>query len=163
MCQIVCYLRQICMMPAAIVPASVHVSLFWHVQSHVAMQSWLFVYRYDVLLQANQPVGNYWINVLAKNATRTGSPGGYGVLRYAGANLTLPSAPILQPESIPGWDFGTLDEVNICLDSLQPIAKMLHTSVHLSHEPSCLSDQLCCDNVFATSLNIRTLGGFLTQ
>ena len=120
------------------------------------MQSWVFVCRYDVLLQASQPVGNYWINVLAKNATRTGSPGGYGVLRYAGANLTLPSAPILQPESIPGWDFGTLDKVNICLDSLQPI--MLHTSLHLSHEPSCLLDQLCCDNMITTPLNPRTLG-----
>ena len=64
-----------------------------------------------MLLQANQPKGNYWINALAVNATRVGSPGGYGVLRYAGASLTLPTTPILQPESVPAWSFGTVSAV----------------------------------------------------
>ena len=67
--------------------------------------------RYDILLQANQPVGNYWIIVMAVNSTRTGSPAGYGVLRYASANQTLPSDPILQPESLPAWSFGTVSAV----------------------------------------------------
>ncbi len=75
--------------------------------------TWAACCRYDVLLQANQPRGNYWINALAVNATRVGSPGGYGVLRYAGANATLPSDPILQPESIPAWSFGTVSAVGM--------------------------------------------------
>ena len=67
--------------------------------------------RYDVLLQANQPPGNYWINALAQNATRTGSPGGYGVLRYTGVNATLPTDSILQPESAPAWSPSTVSAV----------------------------------------------------
>ncbi len=64
-----------------------------------------------MLLQANQPKGNYWISALAQNSTRIGSPGGYGVLRYADADLTLPTDPILQPESAPPWTFGTVAAV----------------------------------------------------
>ena len=69
--------------------------------------------RYDVLLHANQPPGNYWISALAQNATRVGSPGGYGVLRYAGAPSALPSEPIAQPESIPAWTFGVVQAVGL--------------------------------------------------
>ena len=70
-------------------------------------------YRYDVLLHANQPPRNYWISALAQNATRTGSPGGYGVLRYADAPSALPSEPIMQPESIPAWTFGVVHAVGL--------------------------------------------------
>ena len=57
-------------------------------------------------------MGNYWLSALVVNATRTGSPAGYGVLRYAGANASaLPSDPILQPESVPAWTFGTVSKV----------------------------------------------------
>lgn len=68
--------------------------------------------RYDVLLKADKPVGNYWLTALVVNSTRIGSPAGYGVLRYAGANETLlPWEPILQPESLPAWTFGTVSKV----------------------------------------------------
>lgn len=33
------------------------------------------------------------------------------MLRYAGASLTLPTTPILQPESVPAWSFGTVSAV----------------------------------------------------
>ncbi|CAL8462933.1 g2467 [Coccomyxa elongata] len=70
--------------------------------------------RYDVLLKADRPVGNYWLTALVVNSTRTGSPAGYGVLRYAGANESLlPWEPILQPESVPAWTFGTVSKITL--------------------------------------------------
>ena len=69
-------------------------------------------FRYDVLLEANQPAGNYWINVLATNTTRVGAPGGYGVLRYADADEALPPDPIMQPESAPMWGLETFEAVS---------------------------------------------------
>ena len=69
--------------------------------------------RYDVLLHANQAPRNYWISALAQNATRVGSPGGYGVLRYAGAPSALPSELTVQPESIPAWTFGVVHAVGL--------------------------------------------------
>ena len=74
--------------------------------------------RYDILLNATQPIGNYWINVLAEKGSRVGSPGGYGVLRYAGSNVTLPTSPIAQPESISGWSSSTLNNVSSSCDLL---------------------------------------------
>ena len=68
--------------------------------------------RYDVLLKADRPVGNYWLSAVVVNATRTGSPAGYGVLRYVGANASmLPTDPIPQPESVAPWTFGTVSKV----------------------------------------------------
>eukprot|EP00884_Botryococcus_braunii_P020031 jgi/Botrbrau1/6711/Bobra.0324s0002.1 len=58
--------------------------------------------RYDVLLKADQPVDNYWIFVQMQY--RVGSPGGYGVLRYKGAdNETLPTSDPPQPDTFPPW------------------------------------------------------------
>ena len=68
--------------------------------------------RYDVLLKADQPVGNYWLSAVVVNGSRTGSPAGYGVLRYAGAdNGSLPEQPPPQPESVAPWDLSTYQKV----------------------------------------------------
>jgi hypothetical protein len=69
-----------------------------------------------VLLKADQPVGNYWLDVVVVNGTRTGSPAGYGVLRYVGANATmLPQEPILQPETVPAWPLSFYKQVNCAI------------------------------------------------
>jgi Multicopper oxidase len=67
------------------------------------------LYRYDVLLKADQPVGSYWIT--AQVQFRTGSPSGYGVLRYKGANDSLPSSPSPPPDTFPPWTLDELQEV----------------------------------------------------
>ena len=60
--------------------------------------------RYDVLLKADQPPSAYWLSAVVVNGTRTGSPAGYGVLRYAGVNSSeLPTQPLLQPETVKPW------------------------------------------------------------
>ena len=41
-----------------------------------------------------------------------GAPGGYGVLRYAGANETLPADPIMQPDNVPMWGLETFEAVS---------------------------------------------------
>ena len=65
-----------------------------------------------MLLKADQPVNNYWLSAVVVNNTRTGSPAGYGVLRYVGANdSALPEQPLLQPESVTPWNFTTYKEV----------------------------------------------------
>ena len=84
--------------------------------------------RYDVLLHANQPPRNYWISALAQNATRVGSPGGYGVLRYAGAPSVLPSEPIMQPEGTPAWTFGVVRAVGFFAYGFSAV-QGLHTTV----------------------------------
>ncbi|KAK9907756.1 hypothetical protein WJX75_009340 [Coccomyxa subellipsoidea] len=77
--------------------------------------------RYDVLLKADRPVGNYWLSAVVVNATRTGSPAGYGVLRYAGANASmLPTDPIPQPESVAPWTFGTVSKITLPKEYLDP-------------------------------------------
>lgn len=74
-------------------------------------------YRYDVLMTANKPVGNYWLTAAVVNGTRLGSPAGYGVLRYVGANASaLPSEPIKQPETVPAWSPAFLNQVWHSLD-----------------------------------------------
>lgn len=65
-----------------------------------------------MLLRADQPVGNYWLSAVVVNGTRTGSPAGYGVLRYAGAdNASLPEQPLPQPESVAPWNLTTYQKV----------------------------------------------------
>lgn len=57
--------------------------------------------RYDVLLKADQPLGNYWIS--SQVQFRNGSPSGYAILRYKGAKEALPSVPLPQPGSVAPW------------------------------------------------------------
>ncbi|KAK9828854.1 hypothetical protein WJX72_002416 [[Myrmecia] bisecta] len=57
--------------------------------------------RYDVLLTANQPVGNYWLT--AQPQYRIGSPNGFAFLQYETANKTLPAGPTPQPGAVLGW------------------------------------------------------------
>eukprot|EP00884_Botryococcus_braunii_P009161 jgi/Botrbrau1/18246/Bobra.0844s0001.1 len=73
--------------------------------------------RYDVLLKADQPVGNYWIT--AQVQFRTGSPSGYGILRYKGANSSLPSSASPPPDTYPPWTLDELQEIR-SLDTTKP-------------------------------------------
>ncbi len=57
--------------------------------------------RYDVLLTANATVGNYWVT--AQPQYRKGSPNGFAVLQYKGANETLPATPTPQPGAVEPW------------------------------------------------------------
>ncbi len=57
--------------------------------------------RYDVLLTANATAGNYWVT--AQPQYRMGSPNGFAVLQYAGANETLPATPTPQPGAVEPW------------------------------------------------------------
>lgn len=65
--------------------------------------------RYDVLLTANAPVGNYWITVQPQY--RLGAPNGYGILHYKGAPPTLPQGPIPQPGAVKPWSLPQLNQV----------------------------------------------------
>lgn len=57
--------------------------------------------RYDVLLKADQPKGNYWIS--SQVQYRSGSPSGFAVLHYRGAAKALPKTPTPQPGSVLPW------------------------------------------------------------
>ncbi len=59
--------------------------------------------RYDVLLTANATVGNYWVT--AQPQYRMGSPNGFAVLQYEGADETLglPATPTPQPGAVEPW------------------------------------------------------------
>ena len=57
--------------------------------------------RYDVLLNATQPPGAYWVS--SQVQFRPGSPAGYGVQQYAEINVTMPSTPPPQPASVAPW------------------------------------------------------------
>ncbi len=59
--------------------------------------------RYDVLLAANATVGNYWVT--AQPQYRMGSPNGFAVLQYEGADETLglPATPTPQPGAVAPW------------------------------------------------------------
>ncbi|DBA96798.1 TPA: hypothetical protein ACH3X3_012965 [Trebouxia sp. C0006] len=59
--------------------------------------------RYDVLLTANATVGNYWVT--AQPQYRMGSPNGFAVLQYEGADETLglPATPTPQPGAVAPW------------------------------------------------------------
>ena len=58
--------------------------------------------RYDVLLTANASVGSYWIS--SQPQYREGSPSGYAVLQYDGADSNaLPTGATPQPESEAPW------------------------------------------------------------
>ncbi|PSC72468.1 L-ascorbate oxidase-like [Micractinium conductrix] len=57
--------------------------------------------RYDVLLTADQPAGNYWISTHVQY--RPGSPSGYAVLHYRGAADALPTTPPPQPQTVGPW------------------------------------------------------------
>ena len=54
------------------------------------------------MLTANATVGNYWIT--AQPQYREGSPNGFAILRYEGANATqLPTESTPQPEAVAPW------------------------------------------------------------
>lgn len=57
--------------------------------------------RYDVLLKADQRIGNYWIYTQAQY--RNGTPNGYAVLRYNRAPRKLPTTPPPQPGTVAPW------------------------------------------------------------
>ena len=66
--------------------------------------------RVDVLLTADQPVDNYWITLLQQY--RKGSPNGYAVLHYEGAeNATLPATPAPQPSTVSPWTLAQTNSV----------------------------------------------------
>ncbi|GAB4813291.1 hypothetical protein N2152v2_000337 [Parachlorella kessleri] len=68
--------------------------------------------RYDVLLKADQAPGNYWVSSHVQ--FRPGSPSGYGVLRYAGAdNSTLPTDPLPQPGEVAPWSQELLNSLAV--------------------------------------------------
>ncbi len=56
-----------------------------------------------MLLTANATVGNYWVT--AQPQYRMGSPNGFAVLQYEGANETLglPATPTPQPGAVEPW------------------------------------------------------------
>ena len=57
---------------------------------------------FEVLLTANATFGNYWIT--AQPQYREGSPNGFAILRYEGANATqLPTESTPQPEAVAPW------------------------------------------------------------
>lgn len=59
--------------------------------------------RYDVLLKADQPPRTYYIT--SNTQYRSGSPNGYGFLRYAGTNTSqLPPTPTPQPDGVKPWN-----------------------------------------------------------
>ena len=58
------------------------------------------------------------------------------MLRYADANLTLPVNPILQPESVPAWSFGTVSAV--CTSSLPYLLFQVWETYSCKLEPMCL-------------------------
>ncbi len=69
-----------------------------------------------MLLRADQPPGSYWLSAVVVNGTRTGSPAGYGVLRYASVNdSSLPTQPLLQPESVTPWPLSFYKQVWVVL------------------------------------------------
>jgi len=66
--------------------------------------------RFDVLLKADQPPRAYYIT--SNTQYRTGSPNGYGFLRYAGTNASaLPPTPTPQPDGVEPWNHTVASEV----------------------------------------------------
>ena len=65
-----------------------------------------------MLLKADQPPSAYWLSAVVVNGTRTGSPAGYGVLRYASVSgSALPAQPLLQPETVTPWPLSLYHQV----------------------------------------------------
>ncbi|KAJ7275850.1 Cu-oxidase-domain-containing protein [Mycena rebaudengoi] len=88
--------------------------------------------RYDVVLTANQAVGNYWINTIlgggdpARNLNLNVTLG-RGVLRYAGARIEEPRTPMTEgPE---GAAAVPLEEFN--LRPLVPIPASFNIEIHM--------------------------------
>ncbi|PSC72452.1 DNA-directed RNA polymerase III subunit RPC5 [Micractinium conductrix] len=69
--------------------------------------------RYDVLLTADQPAGNYWISTHVQY--RPGSPSGYAVLHYQGTPDALPATAPPQPQSVGPWTLA--DQARIVMSS----------------------------------------------
>ncbi|KAJ7062268.1 laccase subfamily 2 [Mycena amicta] len=61
--------------------------------------------RYSFVVNANQPVGNYWINAFINGGTKNpniNSTFSRGILRYAGAPQQEPQTPMIAPSTGPG-------------------------------------------------------------
>ena len=69
-------------------------------EPHIASVN-LFLVRYDVVINADQPVGNYWLYVAGL---------GFGTMRglYETAILRYDGAPDAKPDTQPSYEVGTV-------------------------------------------------------
>lgn len=75
--------------------------------------------RMDVLLTADaDPSRNYWITAVPQ--FRAGSPSGFGILRYAGQNATLPPTPARQAANTSAWTLAQHAAVHTLAALLSP-------------------------------------------
>ena len=88
------------------------------------------------MLTANATVGNYWIT--AQPQYREGSPNGFAVLRYEGANATqLPTESTPQPEAVAPWTPEQAAKVDpkLCAIPTLPVANVAER--HALHVLKC--------------------------
>jgi FtsP/CotA-like multicopper oxidase with cupredoxin domain len=101
--------------------------------------------RYDIIIDANQAIGNYWFNAtLTGGCGTTDNPYPAAIFRYAGATNTLPTDPGTAPASANCLDslpfapvvtrtpttvtVGTDDEFNITLGFTPPVTWFIDAS-----------------------------------
>ena len=118
-----------------------------------------------MLLTATAPVGNYWVS--AQPQFRMGSPSGFAILRYEGANQTiLPVGLPPQPGSVKPWTPDQAARVKRCQRIHEKLPQCLPTPTPsrfmVYYLPQSLQKQLtsmiCCVVFALCSVNYQFWG-----